>query len=101
MSIENLTEKTFNKALETEKPVIIDFYATWCGSCKSLEGNIQEFAQENPDVDVYKINVDENMDIADRYGIINVPTLLVFSGRKIKNKGVGYMSKREIGNLLN
>ena len=100
MEIRHLNESSIKNALETTKPVLIDFYASWCGNCNSVDNVMTEFADENPDVEVYKINVDENTDIANKYGVMSVPTVLALSGNEVKNRAVGTISKEEIKDLL-
>ena len=100
MEIRFLDESDFSKAINTDKPVLIDFYAAWCDSCRTLDPIIYEFAQENPQVDVYKLNVDDNMDIANLYGIMSVPTVMVMEDKKVKNRVTGSITKEDIEELL-
>ena len=100
MEICFLNESNFGKALESNRPVLIDFYASWCDSCHQLDGILQEFAHENPQIDVYKLNVDDNMDIANLYGIMSVPTVIVMHNKKLKSKLTGHISKEDIKELI-
>ena len=100
MELRHLNESSIKKALETTKPVLIDFYANWCGNCASVDDAMTEFASENPDVEVYKINVDENTDIANKYGVMSVPTVLALDRSEIRSKAVGNISKDDIRHLL-
>ena len=101
LEIRHLNESSIKNALETTKPVLIDFYASWCEGCNSVDGIMTEFADENPDVEVYKINVDESADIANKYGVMSVPTVLSLSVGEVKNRAVGSITKDEIKDLLN
>ena len=101
MELRHLNESSIKKALETTKPVLIDFYTNWCGNCASVDDAMTEFASENPDVEVYKINVDESADIANKYGVMSVPTVLSLSVGEVKNRAVGSITKDEIKDLLN
>ena len=98
--LRSLDEADFRRALDTTKKVIVNFSAPWCDSCRKAENILCEFSAENPDIDIYKLNVDDNMDITNHYGIMNVPTLLFFENKKIKNKASGIISKSEIEELL-
>lgn len=100
MKITDLNESTIKRALETNKPVLISFFASWCSTCEQVEPLIYEFAEENPNIDVYRINVDENADIAYKYGVINVPSVLAVNCNQVKSKAVGILSKEEILELF-
>ncbi|MDP4118282.1 MAG: thioredoxin [Bacillota bacterium] len=100
MEIQHLNESNFDKALASEKPILIDFYAGWCSSCKMISPLLEEIAKENTNVNVCKVDVDESADIANHYGVMSVPTLMVFDKKRVKNKAVGYISKDEINQLL-
>ena len=101
MEFKNLDESSIKNALETEKPVLIGFYADWCGGCEEVTGVMTEFASENPDIEIYKINVDENTDIANEYRVMSVPTVLALDKSEILGKAVGNISKEDIKDLFN
>ena len=88
------------EVIESDKPVLIDFYATWCGPCKMIAPFVEEIANENPDIKVGKINVDEEGALATAFGIVSIPTLVVVKGGEVVNKAVGYRSKDQILKLL-
>ena len=88
------------EVLKSEKTVLIDFYADWCGPCKMLYPIVEQFASENEDIKVVKINVDDEQDLAIEYGIMSIPTLVVIKNGQEANKAVGLISKDEINNLV-
>ena len=78
MEIIKLTKDNFEQeVLKSEKPVLVDFYADWCGPCQMLSPIVDEVAEERDDIKVGKINVDEQMELAQKYGVMTIPTLLV------------------------
>ena len=96
-----LTNENFKQeVLDSDKPVIVDFWAPWCGPCKMILPIIEELSTELTDVKVGKINVDEQEDLAREYGIMSIPTLLVFKDGKVSNQAVGARDKKGILDLL-
>lgn len=101
MSTLNITQENFQKeVIESEKPVLLDFYATWCGPCKSLSPVIDEIAEERGDIKVAKIDVGEQRDLAKKYRVLSVPTLLVIKKGEVVNRAMGAMPKKEVLSLL-
>ena len=97
MEIKLSTENFEKEVLKSEKPVLVDFYADWCGPCNAMAPVIEELAKElEGKVKVGKINVDENPDIAVEYNVMSIQTLIVFKNGKLASKHVGLMSKEEI-----
>lgn len=96
-----VTSSTFSgEVLESEKIVLIDFYATWCNPCKMLSPTVEQIANEREDIKVVKIDVDENQDIANKYRIYSMPTLVVIADGVEINRAIGVISKEEIENML-
>ena len=96
-----VTSENFSgEVLESDKIVLIDFYATWCSPCKTLSPTIEEIAKERGDIKVVKIDVDEELQISLDYNIISIPTLVVIENGAEKNRVVGIVSKEEIESML-
>ena len=101
MAYINITADNFEEAvLKSEKKVLLDFWATWCGPCKMIAPIVEAIAEENDDIILGKVNVDEEMALAVQFGITSIPTLLVFENGMQVNKGIGYMSKEAVLKLL-
>ena len=90
-----------NEVLRSDKPVLLDFYADWCGPCKMLSPVLHEIAEENTGaLKVGKVNVDEQMELAMRFQVSNIPMLVVFKDGKAVVKSVGYRTKSEIAAMV-
>ena len=101
MKIKLSTENFEKEVLKSEKPVLVDFYADWCGTCNAMAPVIEELAKElEGKVKVGKINVDENPDIAVEYNVMSIPTLIVFKNGKEEKRLVGLRNKEELINLF-
>ena len=101
MCVQTITKENFEReVLQSSQPVLIDFWAAWCGPCRMLSPIVDEVAEENPEVKVGKINVDEQPELARQFGIMTIPTLLVFQNGKIVRQSVGLISKEAVDNLL-
>lgn len=101
MSVHTITKENFDEVvLQAEKPVLVDFWAQWCGPCRMVSPLVDEIAEERSDIVVGKINVDEQGELAMRFGVMSIPTLLVFKGGEIVQKAVGARPKSELLKLL-
>lgn len=103
MSETNLNSNNFNEEItNTDKLVLIDFFATWCGPCKMLSPIIEEISNEySNSIKVCKANVDENQDLALKYNIMSVPTLIFLKNGEIVKSSVGFCTKSELDNIIN
>lgn len=102
MSEVKITKDNFEKeVLKSDKPVLVDFWATWCGPCRMISPIVSQIAEEYADkIKVCKINVDDEAELADKYGIVSIPTLIVFEKGKIKNQTMGYMNEEALRHFL-
>lgn len=102
MAVEKVTRDSFEESvLKSDKPVLVDFYADWCGPCKMLSPVVEQIAEESDAYRVCKVNVDEAMDIAAEYGVVSIPTLVVFKNGEASARTVGVQSKQAILQMLN
>ena len=101
MSVKIVTKENFDaEVIKSQKTVLIDFWATWCGPCQMLSPVVDSFADENPDISVCKINVDEQPELAMLFGIESIPTLVVMKDGKAVNKSLGVIPKEKIAELV-
>ena len=96
-----LTKENFaQEVLQSDKPVLVDFWATWCGPCRMMAPVVEELAAEHPEYKFGKINVDEQPELAGEYRIMSIPTLLVFRNGQKVNESVGLIPKEKVESLL-
>ena len=100
MSVLSVNKNNFNEVVSGSKPVLLDFYADWCGPCQMVKPLLAEIAQEYPEVLVGKINVDEQQQLASQFGIVSIPTLVVMKNGEVTGKLVGAHPKHAILKLL-
>ncbi|MFQ7293279.1 MAG: thioredoxin [Monoglobales bacterium] len=101
MSVIKINKENFkNEVLNSDKPVLLDFYADWCGPCRMVGPIVSEIADERNDIKVGKINVDEQSELAAQFGVMSIPTLVVIKDGKIVNKAVGARPKDDILDML-
>lgn len=99
-AIKITTENYENEVLNSDKPVLLDFWAAWCGPCKMVSPLVDEIALENADIKVGKINVDEQPELATKFGVMSIPTLVVMENGKEVNRSIGAMPKASILKLV-
>ena len=100
MSIIHYNNEDFDE-LKNKGTVLVDFYADWCGPCKMIAPILDELSEERNDIKIVKVNVDNFSDIATKYGIMSIPTMILFKDGKEVNKNVGFLSKDEVINFIN
>ena len=101
MAVINLTLENFEaEVMQSEKTVLVDFWASWCGPCRMLSPIVDEVAEERTDIKVGKVNVDEQEELAMRFGIMSIPTLIVFKNGEITKKTMGVQPKAAILGFL-
>ena len=101
MSVKTITKQNFNiEVLESEKPVLLDFWATWCGPCRMIAPVVEEIAAERSDIVVGKVNVDEQPELAQKFQIMSIPTLVVIKNGKITAQKVGVQPKAVIQAMI-
>ncbi len=101
MSVINVTKNNYkNEIVESDKPVLLDFWASWCGPCRMVSPIIDEIAGETADVKVGKVNVDEEPELARAFGVMSIPTLVVMKDGKIVKKSTGARPKAAIMDML-
>lgn len=94
------TDEFETAVLKADKPVLVDFFATWCGPCKMMAPVLDELSQTYDSFDIVKIDIDDSMNLAEQYSIMSVPTFMVFRDGKPDGKVVGMQSKADLLNLL-
>lgn len=101
MSILHVNKENFEaEVIQSDKPVILDFFAVWCGPCKMIAPILEEIAEENENIKICKVDVDQDPELANRFQIFSIPTLIVFQNGNILEKAVGARSKRQILEML-
>lgn len=101
MSVIHINKNNFrNEVLNSEKPVLLDFWAPWCGPCRMVSPIVDEIAAERGDIKVGKVNVDEERELAGQFGVMSIPTLVVIKGGRVVNQMVGARPKSQILTML-
>ena len=101
MSVITLTAENFDQeVLQSQVPVLVDFWASWCGPCRMLSPLVDQVSEEVEGIKVGKVNVDDEPDLAEKYNINSIPTLLVFKNGELADKSVGFIPKDQIAELV-
>ena len=102
MSLTHTTDETFDQdVIQSDIPVLLDFWADWCGPCKMLAPTLEEISRENNGkIKIVKINIDENQEMAGKFGIRSIPTMMIFNKGELKNQIVGSLPKEQIEKII-
>ena len=101
MSVVTITKENFQKeVVESEKRVLLDFWASWCGPCRMLSPIVDEIAEERTDIKVGKVNIDEQQELAATFNVMSIPTLIVLDKGQVVNQSVGVRPKKQILTML-
>ncbi len=102
MAVMHVNEQNFDELISGDKPVFVDFFATWCGPCKMLSPILEQVEQEMGEkVDFAKVDIDESMELAKRYGIMSIPTMIMFQNGTEVSRAVGFRQKSQIEEMIN
>lgn len=96
VNLDNFEEEVLN----SDKPVLVDFWAPWCGPCRMVVPIVEEIAKEHPEIKVAKINVDEQSELAEKFQVMSIPTLMVFKEGKVVNQSMGARPKQQILEMI-
>lgn len=100
MSVLNISKQNFEEIKNGSKPVLLDFYAVWCGPCRMVSPIVEEIASEHPEYVVGKINVDEEPELAQQFKVVSIPSLFVLKNGEVVNSAIGARSKAEILDMM-
>lgn len=100
MPEKNLDDKSFDKAIAGDKPVLVDFWAPWCGPCQMMEPIVEELAKETKEATITKVNIDENPKIAAKFNVMSVPTFLLFKDGKVVDQIIGAVAKESLSAII-
>ena len=100
MAVKELTNSTFDQAVKDNKWMVIDYYATWCAPCSMLSPIVEKVSEEFEDVAFYKVDIDDNMELASNFHVVSIPTLLFFKDGEAMNEVVGYVPEDQLTDEL-
>ena len=101
MAVIEITKENFEtEVLKSDKPVLLDFWAPWCGPCRMLSPIVDEIAEERDDIKVGKINVDEQEELSKQFGVMSIPMLVVMENGEITNTSIGYKPKKDVLKII-
>lgn len=100
MGEKNLTEENFDRVISGEKPLLVDFWAPWCGPCQMMAPILEELAKELKEVIIGKVNINKNPEIPKKYHVMSVPTFLLFKGGKVVGQLIGAVSKDSLTDMI-
>lgn len=100
MTVIEINDSNIEEKIKSNKKVVIDCFAEWCGPCKMLSPIVDELAEEMNEVAFYKLNVDDNDDTVRKYGIMSIPTVLVFEDGELKNTSIGFKTKDDLKEII-
>ena len=100
MSVQKVTKENYDSIVASEKPVLLDFYADWCGPCRMVSPIVDEIAEERSDIIVGKVNVDDEPELAGKFGVFSIPTLVVLKNGEVANQATGARPKAQILAML-
>lgn len=100
MELQKINEDSFDSFIQSDEPVMVDFYATWCESCKAMMPILEKIVAENDSFKIAKVDIDENRGLVERYGLKSIPTLMVFQKGELKETSIGRIPKDKVLELL-
>jgi len=99
--VKTITAENFEQeVMQNEKTVVLDFWASWCGPCRMFAPTVEKFSEDNPDVFVGKVNIDEEETLRARFGVMQVPTLVIIKGGEVVKKHAGVIKQAEIESMI-
>ncbi len=100
MELQKINEDSFDSFIQSDEPVMVDFYATWCESCKAMMPILEKIVAENENIKIAKVDIDENRGLVEKYGLKSIPTLMVFQKGELKETSIGRIPKDKVLELL-
>ena len=100
MELQKINEDSFDSFIQSDDPVMVDFYATWCESCKGMMPILEKIVAENENIKIAKVDIDENRGLVEKYGLKSIPTLMVFQKGELKETSIGRIPKDKVLELL-